>query len=214
MQCGVRRQEIVRETVRCFGCGEEGHRKWKCLRRKERRRKKEVVPPHEVWEKVKKHSRARGLFSRGAAMCMKGWTTPREVVTFVECRGCNYKGTKIEENQEQEFLGKVQICNMWCGSCKETWNWRDKEVEEGRAERVKCSICGERDAVIEGGVERNEKGEAFCPFCRIGKKTPWWNWGRKVEQTVPRAQKGRAGITDLRKVAETVNQKIVQKKKV
>jgi len=28
---------------------------------------------------------------------------------------------------------------------------------------------------------------------------------------VPRAQKGRAGITDLRRVAETVNQKTVQK---
>ena len=29
---------------------------------------------------------------------------------------------------------------------------------------------------------------------------------------MPRAQKGRAGITDLRKVAGTVNQKVVQKK--
>jgi len=36
--------------------------------------------------------------------------------------------------------------------------------------------------------------------------------GRKVEWTVPRAQKGRVGITDLRKVVETVNQKAVQKK--
>jgi len=33
-----------------------------------------------------------------------------------------------------------------------------------------------------------------------------------VEQTVPRAQKWRAGITDPRRVAETVNQKAVQKK--
>jgi len=33
-----------------------------------------------------------------------------------------------------------------------------------------------------------------------------------VEWTVPRAQKGRARITDPRKVAETVNQKAVQKK--
>jgi len=33
-----------------------------------------------------------------------------------------------------------------------------------------------------------------------------------VEWTVSRAQKGRAGITDLRKVAETVNWEIVQKK--
>jgi len=28
---------------------------------------------------------------------------------------------------------------------------------------------------------------------------------------VPRAQKGRAGITDLEKVAETINQKAIQK---
>jgi len=61
-------------------------------------------------------------------------------------------------------------------------------------------------------MEWNEKGEIFYPPYRTGKKTPWWNWGGEVEQTVPRAQKGRAGITDPRKVAETVNQKAVQKK--
>jgi len=67
-----------------------------------------------------------------------------------------------------------------------------------------------RDAVKEG-VERNEKEETFCLPCRTGKKTPWWNWGGEVEWTVPRAQKGRAGITDLKRVAGTVNQKAVQK---
>jgi len=60
-------------------------------------------------------------------------------------------------------------------------------------------------------VERNEKGEIFYPLCRTGKKTPWWNWGGEVERTVPRAQKGRAGITDPRSVAETVNQKAMQR---
>ena len=45
-------------------------------------------------------------------MCMKGWIMPREVVTFVECRGCDYKGTKMEENREQGFLEKVQLCNI------------------------------------------------------------------------------------------------------
>jgi len=137
---------------------------------------------------------------------------PREVVTFVEYRECIYKGTKTEANRGQEFLGKVQLCNMWCGSCKEVWNWRDKEAESGRAERVKCSTCGGKDAVVGEKVERNEKGEVFCPLCRTGKKTPWWNWGGKVKWTVPRAQKGRAGITDPRRVAETVNQKAVQKR--
>jgi len=142
---------------------------------------------------------------------MEGWTIPREVVTFVECRGCDYKGTKTEENWGQGFLGKVQLCNIWCGSCKKAWNWRNKEAKEGRAEKVKCSTCEGKNAVIWGEVERNEKEEIFCPSCRTGKKVLWWNWGGSLERTVPRAQKERAGITDLRRVAETVNQKAVQK---
>ena len=53
--------------------------------------------------------------------------------------------------------------------------------------------------VTRGKVEKNKKGEVFCPPCRTGKKVPWWNWGEKVEQSVPRAQKERAGITDPEK---------------
>jgi len=75
MQCGVRevrRQEVVREVVKCFGCGREGHKKWECPKKKGSN-KKEVVPPQAgVWEKVKKHSRAKGLPPRGAAVCMEG----------------------------------------------------------------------------------------------------------------------------------------------
>jgi len=44
---------------------------------------------------------------------MEGWTTSREVVTFVECRGYDYKRMKTEENRGQGFLGKVQLSNMW-----------------------------------------------------------------------------------------------------
>ena len=119
MQYGVkevRRQEAVREVVKCFGCGREGHKKWECPQKNERSRKKERAPQQAVWEKVKRHSRAKRLPPRGAVMCMEGWTTPREVVTFVEYRGCNYKGTKTKENQGQGFLSKGQLCNMWCGS--------------------------------------------------------------------------------------------------
>jgi len=115
----IRRQEVVREVVKCFGCREEGHKKWECLRKKKEGKREEVGPLCKVWEKVKEHSRARGLPLRGAAMYMEGWTTSREVVMFVEYRGCNYKGTKTEENKGQRFLGKVQLCNMWCRSCKE-----------------------------------------------------------------------------------------------
>jgi len=102
---------------------------------------------------------------------------------------------------------------MWCEGCREAKEWREREVQSGRAERVVYSACDVRDAVKER-VERNKKGEIFCPLCRIEKKIPWWNWGGEVEWTVPRAQKRRAGITDLRRVAETVNQKAVQKVEV
>jgi len=114
MQCGVRevrRQEIVREEVKCFGCREKGYKKWECLNMR-KRKQEEVAPPQKVWENVKRHSGVRGLPLRGAATCIEGWTTPRKVVTFVECRGCNYKGTKMQENQGQGFLEKEQLCNM------------------------------------------------------------------------------------------------------
>jgi len=94
---------------------------------------------------------------------------------------------------------------MWCGSCKEVWNWKNREVESERVERVKYSTCGGKDAVIRREVERNEKREVFCPPCKTGKKTLWWNWGRKLERTVPKAQRRRVRITDLRKVTGTIN---------
>ena len=74
MQCGVkevRRQEVVREVVKCFRCGEKGHKKWECPNMK-RRKQEEAAPPQNVWEKVKEHSGARGLPTRGVAMCMEG----------------------------------------------------------------------------------------------------------------------------------------------
>jgi len=122
MQCGVRevrRQEIVKDVVKCFECGEEGHKKWKCPRKKEGR-KEEAALPREIWEKVKKHSGARGLPPRGARMSMEGWMMQKEVVTFVECQGYNYKGTKTQENHRQGFLSKRQLLHMWCEGCRET----------------------------------------------------------------------------------------------
>jgi len=140
MQCGVRevrRQEIVKEEVKCFGCEEKGHKKWKCPRR---RKQEKAVPPCEVWEKVKEHRRAKGLLPRGVAMCMEGWTTPRKVVIFVECRGCDYKGMKTQENQGQGFLSKKQLLHIWCEGCREAKEWREKEAQSGRAKGVVCSV--------------------------------------------------------------------------
>ena len=112
------------------------------------------------------------------------------------------QGNEDSGNRGQGFLGKAQLSNMWCGSCKEAWNWREEEAKGSRAERVKCSACGGKDAVVGGEVERNKKGEVFCPPCRTGKKVPWWNWGGRLERSVPRAQKGRAGITDLERTVQ------------
>jgi len=174
MQCRVRevrRKEIIRDVVKCFGCGKEGHKKWEYPRKKESR-KEEAALPREVWEKVKEHSRAKGLPPRGAAMSMEGWIIKREVVTFVEYCRCDYKDTKTQENQGQGFLSKKQLLHIWCEGCREAKEWREREAQSGRAERVVCSVCDVRDAVKEG-VERNEKGEIFCPPCRTGKKTLW-----------------------------------------
>jgi len=121
MQCGVRevrRQETVREVVKCFGCGKEGHKKWECPRKRESKRE-EAAPSREVWEKVKLHSRTKGLLPRGAKMSMEGWMMQREVVTFVECRGCDYKGTKMQDNWGQGFLSKRQLLHMWCEGCRQ-----------------------------------------------------------------------------------------------
>jgi len=90
----------------------------------------------------------------------------------MEYRECDYKGMKMEENREQCFLKKAQLCNMWCESCKEAWNWREREAESGRAERVKCSTCGRKDVVVREKVKRNKKGEVFCLPYRTGKKIP------------------------------------------
>jgi len=62
----------------------------------------------------------------------------------------------------------------------EAKEWREKEMQSGRVERVVCNAYNVRDAVKKR-VERNEKGEIFCLLCRTGKKTLWWNWGGEVE---------------------------------
>jgi len=54
MQCGVkevRRQEMVENRIRCFRCDEQGHKKWECPKKNERKRE-EVAPLPNVWKKV------------------------------------------------------------------------------------------------------------------------------------------------------------------
>jgi len=55
--------------VRCFKCGEQGHKKWEC---KKKEVKKEVALPQNVWKKIREHCGAKGLPPRGAKMSIKG----------------------------------------------------------------------------------------------------------------------------------------------
>jgi len=38
---------------------------------------------------------------------------------FVECGGYDYKSTKTEENQEQDFVSEEKLKNVWYKSCLE-----------------------------------------------------------------------------------------------
>ena len=82
--------------MKCFKCGKQGHKKWECMRKNTR---EEVALPQNVWRKIKEHCEAKGLPPREARISMEEWTMRWEVVTLVECRGCNYKGMKTQENQ-------------------------------------------------------------------------------------------------------------------
>jgi len=47
MQYGVRevrRQEVVEERKQCFKCREEGHKKWECPKKNEKRKKEVALP--------------------------------------------------------------------------------------------------------------------------------------------------------------------------
>ena len=50
---------------------------------------------------------------RGATLEEQGQKIRWEVVTFVEYRGCKYKGTKTQENQGQGFVSGEQLKNIW-----------------------------------------------------------------------------------------------------
>jgi len=98
----TRRQETVEEGVRCFRCGKKGYKKWECLQMKERKREMMALL-HKVWKKVKEHYEAKEFPPREVRMSMEGWTMKWEVVTLIECRGCDYKGDEDSEEQRARF---------------------------------------------------------------------------------------------------------------
>ena len=53
---------------------------------------------YSLWRKMQEHSSVQGMPLKDTALEERGWKTKKEIVMFVECRRCEYKGTKTEEN--------------------------------------------------------------------------------------------------------------------
>ena len=147
-----------------------------------------------LWRKVQKYSGAWGMPPRSATLEQREWMTKWEVVTFVECGGCNYKGTKTYKNQGQGFVSGKQLRNIWCSSCLKAWKWREDTAGEREAVVVKCSQYGRKDTV-EKIPEKNRK-KILCLEYRIGKKQLWWDW-----RVVVHPGKGEAQQSSMRKGA-------------
>ena len=182
----VRKQETVEEGVQCFRYWRMGHYKWECpnIKVEKERRSEKVV--HAVslqkaqqeeklacslWRKVQEHSGTWEMPPRSVTLEWKGWMTKWEVVTFVECRGCDYKGTNIHKNQGQGFISGEQLRNIWCDSCLKAWKWRRDTTGERGAVDVKCSQCGRKNTVKR--ILEKDRKKILCPECGTGKKQPW-----------------------------------------
>jgi len=57
-------------------------------------------PVYPLWEKVQEYSSTWGMPPRSIVLEERGWSTKWKVVTYVEYRGYEYKGTKTQENWE------------------------------------------------------------------------------------------------------------------
>ena len=47
---------MAKKVIKCFKCGEQGHKKWECTRKDAR---KEIAPPQNVWRKIREHCEAK-----------------------------------------------------------------------------------------------------------------------------------------------------------
>ena len=131
---------------------------------------------------------------RSTTLEQREWMTKQEVVTFVECRKCNYKDTKIHKNQGQGFVSSEQLRNIWCSSCLKAQKWREDTAGERGAVVVKCSQCRRKD-IVEKIPEKDRK-KILCLEYRMGKKQPWWDW-----RVVVHPGKGEAQQSSMRKGA-------------
>ena len=106
-------------------------------------------------------------------MEQRGWTTKWKIVIFVEYKGYNYKDTKIQENQGQEFVLEEHLRNVWCSSCLKAWRWRENTAREREAVNIKCSWCRRKDTVEK--ISKEDRKKILCPEYRTGRKQPWWD---------------------------------------
>jgi len=125
-------------------------------------------PVYSLWGKAQEYSSIWSIPLRSTALEQRGWTTRWEVVTFVECRGYSYKGTKTHKNWRQGFISGEHLRNMWCSSCLEAWRWRENMARERGAVNVKCSQCKRKD-IVKKILEKDRK-RILCLECRTGKK--------------------------------------------
>jgi len=110
----------------------------------------------------------------GAFLLKRGWITEETVATYVDCGVCKGKEVQTHKNQEQEFLLKRQVKNMWCSSCQEAWNWREEKARKREMTRVQYIECGRKDAIVKKVLEW-ERRRILCPEYRIERKKEWWN---------------------------------------
>ena len=117
--------------------------------------------------------------------------TEKMVATYIDYGGYDSRGMQTYKNQEQSFLLKRQVKNVWCDLCQEAQNWRNREVRRREIIRVQYIECGRKD-VIGGRVLEQEKRKILCPEYRIGKKKLWWNWKMVVCSIERKAQQSSA----------------------
>ena len=188
IQCGVRegismrKQEIEEKGVQYFRYWGMGYYKWKCPNRKvkkEKRRSEEVVYVvnsqkvqqgkilvHFLQKKVQEYSSTWSMPLRSAALEGKGWKMRWKVVMFVEYRECDYKDTKIEENQEQNFISREKLRNIQCKGCLEAWKWRNNEA----GSKVKYTKCRRKNIIVEEKISEKKKRNIWCSEYRTERK--------------------------------------------
>ena len=173
---------MEKKEVQCFRCQGIGHYKQEYLDikvEKEKKRSEEIAyvvslqkaqqkkrPAYSLQRKVQEYSSTQGMPPRRAALEQREWTTKWKVVTFVECRGCNHKGTKMQENQEQGFVSGEHLRNVWCNSCLEAQRWRENIAKERGVVNVKCSQCRRKDIVER--ISKKKQKENCVQNVRLG----------------------------------------------